>query len=354
MLIGWKHVAGLLAAGLVAAFLAAWSGVIGVGASSGHWRVTDWFLHWVMRSSVRTAALGTRVPPFTEGMLPMAAGHFESGCAMCHGSPAMPRPDSVRRMLPVPPDLEDVIPTWSDAELFQIVQHGVRFTGMPAWPVAGREDEVWALVAFLRHYRKLDAQAYRALAGFAASQSRSVERTVETCEGCHAPDRLRPGSLIPRLAGQSETYLADALASYAMGTRPSGIMAVASQGLSEAERRSLARHFAGQSSGQPSAGFPSAGDERGEAIAMRGDPVRRIPACLSCHDRAEGNPAYPRLSGQPAAYLINQLRLFAARKRGGGPFHALMVRAAENLEDEDILALGAYFAARPVTPAAKP
>ena len=55
-------------------------------------------------------------------------------------------------MLPAPPDLKDKIAGWSDAELFQIVQHGVRFTGMPAWPAAGREDEAWAMVAFLRRY----------------------------------------------------------------------------------------------------------------------------------------------------------------------------------------------------------
>ena len=91
MLIGWKHIVGLVVAVALAAFLIAWSGVIGIGASTGHWKVTDWFLHWVMRSSVRTAALGTKVPEFTEGMLPIAAGHFEAGCAPCHGSPAMER-----------------------------------------------------------------------------------------------------------------------------------------------------------------------------------------------------------------------------------------------------------------------
>ena len=344
MLIGWKHIAGLFAAGALAAILIAWSGIIGIQASTGHWKATDWFLHWAMRSSVRTAALGTTEPAFSEGMLPMAAGHFEAGCAVCHGSPAMQRPDSVRNMLPVPPDLKDKIASWSDAELFQIVRHGIRFTGMPAWPVAGREDEAWAMVAFLRRYPRLDAEGYRALAGFAATQSTATERVIETCNGCHSPDRLDAQSLIPQLSGQSLPYLEQALAAYADGTRSSGVMAVALNGSGEAERRGLARHFAGQPATFRQ--LPSEGSRRGEALARMGDPDRRIPACLSCHDKTGANPAFPRLSGQPAAYLENQLRLFAEKTRGGGPFKDVMIRVAETLEDEDRAALAAYFAAR--------
>lgn len=346
MLIGWKHFVGLLLAGVLGAFLLAWSGLVGVSASTGHWKATDWFLHWVMRSSLRTAALGTKAPVFTEGMLPMAAGHFEAGCAICHGSPAMARPESVGRMLPAPPDLKDKIVTWTDAELFQIVQHGIRFTGMPAWPVADREDEAWAMVAFLRRYGDLDANRYRALAGYAATQSTTADTALEACNGCHMPERLGAQSLIPDLAAQSALYLEQALAAYADGTRPSGIMAVAIQGLSEGERQTLARHFANL----PPAILPSTVQNplarRGETLGVKGDPERRIPACLSCHDKANANPAYPHLSGQAEAYLANQLRLFVGKKRGGGPFRALMMQAAANLEDEDIAALAAYFAAR--------
>ncbi|MEW9616208.1 c-type cytochrome [Shinella sp. S4-D37] len=348
MLIGWRHVAGLVVAGALGALIVAWSGIIGVGASTGHWKATDWLLHWVMRSSVRTAAIGTPVPAFTAGMLPMAAGHFEAGCAICHGSPARPRPESVRHMLPAPPDLTDKIPTWSDAELFRIVQHGVRFTGMPAWPVAGRADEAWAMVAFLRRYPELDAAAYSDLAGLAAGRPAGAEGVAATCEGCHAPGRLDAQSLIPRLAGQSAAYLEQALAAYAEGGRASGVMAVAMEKLDDGDYRALARHFAARPAGvaQPASGDTS----RGEMLALTGDAERRIPACLSCHDKADANPAFPRLSGQPGAYLENQLTLFTAKVRGGGPFREVMTKAAANLEADDIAALAAYFAGRNPTP----
>ena len=345
MVIRWRHVVGVLLAGILGAFLVAWSGLISVKASTGHWTITDIVLHWVMRSSVRTAAIGTKIPAFTEEMLPMAAGHFEAGCAVCHGSPAIPRPESVAKMLPPPPDLEDKIATWSDAELFQIVQHGIRYTAMPAWPVADREDEAWAMVAFLRRYPELDAEQYRALTGFTASASQGMDRLIETCNSCHAPDRLGPDSLIPRLAGQSATYLQQALGAYAHKTRHSGVMAVAIEKLTEAELKDLARHFAAEGADA----IPLlAGSlfERGRTLASQGDPSRGVPACLSCHDKAEANFSYPRLSGQPAAYLASQLRLFVEKKRGGGPFKEVMTRAAAKLEANDISALASYFSAR--------
>lgn len=350
MLIRWKHIAALLVASFAAAIVVTWSGIIGIGAGSGHWKVTDWFLHWAMRSSVRTAAIGTKVPDFTEGMLPLAAGHFEAGCAICHGSPALPQPESVRRMLPVPPDLKDVVATWSDAELFQIVRHGVRFTGMPAWPVADREDEAWAMTAFLRRYPQLDEKSYRDLAGFTATQSTATDRLVETCNGCHASGRLDDKSLIPRLSGQSYTYLEHSLIAYATGTRPSGVMAVATQSLTDRERRALARYFADKTADPAPFNRDATLVARGEQLARQGNPARRLPACLSCHDKPDANPAYPILSGQPAAYIANQLQLFADKKRGGGPYRALMTRAAENLSPEDIKALAAYFASRRSSP----
>ena len=258
----------------------------------------------------------------------------------------MARPKSVSRMLPAPPDLKDKIATWTDAELFQIVQHGIRFTGMPAWPAADREDEAWAMVAFLRRYRDLDAERYRALAGYAATPSPAADTVLETCNGCHTPKRLRTESLIPNLAGQSTLYLEQALAAYADGTRPSGTMAVAIQGLGEGERKTLASHFSNQSSATPRSTAEGALIRHGELLALNGDPGRRIPACLGCHDKADVNPAYPRLSGQAEAYIANQLRLFVGKKRGGGPFRELMMQAAAHLQDDDIAALAAYFAAQ--------
>jgi hypothetical protein len=52
----------------------AWSGLMSVKASTGHWPITDWFLHWVMKNSIRTDALFTDVPPLSKWPAAAAAG----------------------------------------------------------------------------------------------------------------------------------------------------------------------------------------------------------------------------------------------------------------------------------------
>ena len=54
-------------------------------------------------------------------------------------------------MYPPVPDLSaPAIQNFSDGVLFSIIQHGVRWTGMPAFTAEHDADETWKLVAFIR------------------------------------------------------------------------------------------------------------------------------------------------------------------------------------------------------------
>ncbi|MCK8778878.1 c-type cytochrome [Rhizobium sp. NTR19] len=349
MTIRWKHLIILIIVLPLLGLAFAWSGMMGIRASTGHWGVTDWFLHWAMRNSVGTAALGVEAPPLDDpARLPPAAGHYETGCAICHGSPASPRPDSVLAMLPPPPDLKQVVPQWTDAELFEIVKHGVRYTGMPAWPSQARDDEVWGMVAFIRRLPEMDARTYIQLSGLRTSgMAGAVSPLPITCESCHAQNRLDGKSVIPNIAGQSEAYLLESLKAYAEGRRQSGVMQLAVSAMDPATFPELARHFASQAS-QQSADDAAASElvEKGRILAETGRPADKVPACLSCHEKADGNPVYPHLSGQPAPYLERQLHLFRGGTRGGTSYSHLMVEAAKYLKEGDMAALAAYFAGR--------
>lgn len=57
-------------------------------------------------------------------------------------------------MLPSPPDLAVAMRRWKERELFWIVKHGFKYTGMPGWVALEREDEIWAVVAFLKKCRR--------------------------------------------------------------------------------------------------------------------------------------------------------------------------------------------------------
>lgn len=350
MIIRRKQLIVLAIIGPLLVLAVGWSGLMSVRASSGHWAITDWFLHWVMRNSVSARAVAPeQVPQLDDpGLIAGAAGHFETACAICHGSPAQPRPASVLAMLPPPPDLQTVVPQWSHSELFEIVKHGVRFTGMPAWPTRSRDDEIWSMVAFLKKLPEMDAADYIEASGLhGMGKAGEVSPLPITCESCHAEKRLNDDSRIPRLAGQSEAYLVNALKAYETGERPSGIMQVAVGILSAEDLSELAAYYAKQTLPvREVAAQDPALIEKGRAIAEVGRASDKIPACLSCHDTAAGNSAYPKLSGQNVAYLRQQLARFQEGSRGGSPYGHLMQDAAKGLTPDDIDALSVYFSQR--------
>ena len=86
----------------------------------------------------------------------IAAGraHFADHCAVCHGNDG--RGDTMfgRGMWPKPPDLRrEETQNLSDGEIFYIIEHGIRFSGMPGFGSGTGDGEKasWHLVHFIRH-----------------------------------------------------------------------------------------------------------------------------------------------------------------------------------------------------------
>lgn len=341
-----------LAAAGAFAFLVAWSGLVSVGATSGHWRLTYWALHFVMQSSTRTYALFEPTPPAdldTPAHVRRAAPHFETSCAFCHGSPLLANPVLPAYMTPVPPPLKNTSDRWSARELARIVRHGIKYTGMPSWIAVERDDEVWAMVAFLRDLPTISVEEYRALAFGPAVPE---DRVLESCASCHGTDGGAQGGAFPVIGGQSEAYLAASLRAFAKGSRHSGYMQFAANALTQADIERLSRHYAAQP-GLLETVAPAEGGaaSKGAAIAYDGMPSADVPACQSCHgaaaDRPEANrnTAYPRLAGQDAGYIAGQLRLMKEDARGGTPYAHIMQAIAARLPDDAIDALAAFYSA---------
>ena len=135
----------------VGAMLFVWSGAYNVAASEQHFAVTHWLLDFVKRRSVETQSLLISAPPLDDPDLARLGGaHYHGGCAPCHGGPGDPSNPVVQQMYPEPADLPLAAPSWTPGQLFWIAKNGLKFTGMPAWVAQNRDDEVWAVVAFLR------------------------------------------------------------------------------------------------------------------------------------------------------------------------------------------------------------
>ena len=346
------------------------SGVVPINASSGHWSITYHLLDFIKRRSVATHSIGIDAPSLTNPSLVAAgASLYETGCVQCHGSPAAALPAIPQHMTPHPPDLRTHVARWTPPQLFYIVKHGIKFTGMPAWPAGSREDEVWAVVAFLRELPRMDARAYERLlsrrvavatpvrgADLSSRDSADINRFVaEACERCHGPDgQGRDIRTFPKLSGQRAGYLLRAIQAFRNGTRHSGAMTPIAAGINDHLAGRVADYYAGVGRSPGASVIDAAAIARGAAIAARGIPAQRIPPCSECHGPGETdrNPAYPILDGQFQDYLVLQLQLFAAGRRGGSEYAHLMQRIAPNLTPGQMSDAAAYFAS--LTPVARP
>ena len=382
----------LLAGTLGLLFVA--SGGVSIAASQGHWAITQWFLGAVMTHTVNMRSMGTEVPPLDEPTLVLkGAGHYATDCMPCHSAPGQTRAMVVEQMVPSPPYLANILDDWEPQQLHWIVKHGLKYTAMPAWSSQLRDDEVWAMVAFLQQLPGMDAAQYRALAygplaaspaGAEGARLSTMElpplSTVDNCARCHGADgEGRGDGAIPRLAGQREGYLLASLQAYARGTRHSGIMQPVAAGLDAAQMQALARHYASLSlpsdvpatasvaagaagdnratasilappsaASSPTPAAPSSPDDarrHGATLAGQGIGNQRIPACRHCHGpgATDRNPVYPRLAGQHPRYLALQLRLFQQDRRGGTRYRHVMHRAASALSEQQIEDLAAYY-----------
>jgi cytochrome c553 len=386
----WLAIAAALGLVLAAGgFLFSASGIVPIKASSGHWGITAWFLKFSMRRSVATHTIGVELPPLDEPwMVLKGAGHFDLGCRPCHGAPDLRHPRISAAMTPHPPDLAASVREYDAEELFYIVKHGVKFTGMPAWPTLKRDDEVHAVVAFLLELPDLDAASYRRLVDGDRTAHAAVPPLADLsgalgvpdvvtascapCHGVHGRGRELPA--FPKLAGQRREYLLRALDAYANGQRPSGMMGPVAAALGPGERQEIAAYYsrlpaapatasrphpsenatasaAGNASGgsgeTPSALVASI--ERGERIVREGVPAHGLPSCMHCHGPSEHtrNPAYPELAGQFAEYLELQLELFQDRTRGGSEYAHLMDHVAPRLDPSWVRDVAAYYESLP-------
>jgi mono/diheme cytochrome c family protein len=90
--------------------------------------------------------------------------HYKEMCVFCHGAPGVDASEAGEGLNPPAPDLTgNKTQKRSDGELFWILQNGIRMTGMPAFGGTHKDEELWKLVAFLRHLPALSPDEEKAL-----------------------------------------------------------------------------------------------------------------------------------------------------------------------------------------------
>jgi cytochrome c553 len=347
----------------VAGFAVLASGIIPIKASSGHWPATRLLLDFASDRSISVHSRGIE-PPRRDpvGSVTLGAATFDHNCRWCHGAPGFPAPTPASQMTPQPPNLNAAAAQWKDAELFYILKHGIKFAGMPAWAAEQRDEDIWPTVAFLRALPQMDQATYlehiQPVRPFEESSTRSsvAELAAVRCAACHGlGGNGRAGPRVPVLAGQSEAYLRQSLQAYHDDARYSGIMQPIAVRLQPEQMDRLAAYYAARPNrSQASDSASPTLLDQGARLARQGNADQKIASCVDCHGPGaqRQHSDYPRLAGQPALYLQQQLQLFQLRDRGGTDNAGLMHPIADKLSEQQIEALAAFYASLSVASAA--
>jgi cytochrome c553 len=159
-----------------------------------------------------------------------------------------------------------------------------------------------------------------------------------SCSACHGFAGNSRSATMPILAGMNAAYIKKALQDYASGKRPSPEMEPYAKMAVQLGVDDVASYFASQTR------IPTPISTEAAAVA-RGRTASQ--PCVACHGAAgKGDPSkgVPDLTGQPNAYLQQQMVLFKADRRSPGdePLKA-MKAIMKTIPDEQFADLAAYY-----------
>ncbi len=193
-----RLLATVAALALAAAAALLYAGVYDISATDQHLAPTYWVLDTGMRRSVRQRAAEITVPELGQpGQIQRGLGLYRRHCVQCHGAPGVAPEPFALGMTPTPANLAHTAREWPAADVFWVVKEGVKMTGMPAWKFRMADEDIWAVVSFMRELPRLSPEDYRARksaddapaepAGVAAPDAGRGKRAIHqyACATCH-------------------------------------------------------------------------------------------------------------------------------------------------------------------------
>lgn len=162
----WGIIAGLLGTLAVlaaAGLLVIVTGAYNVAATDPHAEAARWALETTMENSVKRRAADLNAPArVTPAMIAAGAAEYKAMCQHCHGGPGVSRAEWAQGMLPLPPALGEEAAEWRTPELFWIVKHGIKMTGMPAFGPTHDDGTMWNIAAFVAQLPTMTTDRYAA------------------------------------------------------------------------------------------------------------------------------------------------------------------------------------------------
>jgi mono/diheme cytochrome c family protein len=117
--------------------------------------------------------------------------HFADHCASCHANDGSGNTEMGKGLYPPAPDMRlAATQQMTDGELFYVIEHGIRFTGMPGWSTAtpgsaasptsrASEESSWHLVHFIRRLPNLSQAEIDEMAALNPRSPAEVREEIE-------------------------------------------------------------------------------------------------------------------------------------------------------------------------------
>jgi mono/diheme cytochrome c family protein len=138
------------------------SGVYPIDADKPHLALIRWLLQTARSRSVEFHSRGIPVPNLGDASL-VKQGFvlYRKNCQPCHGAPGVAADQIGLGINPKPPQLVTAGVNLKDSEIYWIISHGLKMSGMPAFSPRLSDTDRWGIVAFLRRLSRLSPAEYR-------------------------------------------------------------------------------------------------------------------------------------------------------------------------------------------------
>ena len=91
----------------------------------------------------------------------MGFEHYQEMCVTCHGAPGVDRSEIGKGLNPHAPNLSKSTGDMSDAELYWVLKNGIKMTGMPSFGKTHSEEQLWAMVSFVKKLPEMTEEQYQ-------------------------------------------------------------------------------------------------------------------------------------------------------------------------------------------------
>jgi mono/diheme cytochrome c family protein len=139
------------------------TGAYNVAATDRHETTVAWALETTRIKSVQGQAADVEAPAaLTAAMATAGAGEYKTMCEHCHGGVGKDAASWSVGMAPNAPPLAKVAGEWTPEEVFWMVKHGLKMTGMPAFGPTHDDATMWNITAFVKALPEMSAEEYAA------------------------------------------------------------------------------------------------------------------------------------------------------------------------------------------------